>query len=60
MGEVPEWYELIEAARYLIVPPWELAEQSVVWVRWAIAAKYAHESARSHQIGSDSEGSAFS
>jgi uncharacterized protein Usg len=40
-GACPEWYPLIRAARYLGVPPWELAEQSYVWQEWALAAESA-------------------
>ncbi len=28
---MPEYYGLIRAARYLGVPPWELAEQPIFW-----------------------------
>lgn len=33
------WFSLIQAARYLGVPPWDLAEKPVVWMRWALAAQ---------------------
>lgn len=38
-GAAPDWYPLIRAARYLRVPPWELAERSSVWVSWALMAE---------------------
>ncbi len=41
LGECPDWYPLLVAARYLGVPPWELAKQSKVWMDWALAASAA-------------------
>lgn len=41
MGACPEWYPLIQAARYLGVPPWELAERPLIWREWALAAMAA-------------------
>ena len=46
MGEVPEWYELFVAAKYLGVAPWELLDQPVYWKEWAIAASSAEGSAK--------------
>lgn len=46
MGECPDWYPLIRAARYLGVPPWELAQQPAVWQDWALAAEQAEISAQ--------------
>ena len=40
MGEAPEWYRLIRAARYLGVAPWDLQDR---WVFWANAALTAEE-----------------
>jgi hypothetical protein len=34
-----DWYRLIRAARYLHVAPWELAEQPVLWMNWALSAE---------------------
>lgn len=31
MGECPDWYAVIQAAKYLNVAPWELLEHSVYW-----------------------------
>jgi hypothetical protein len=31
MGEMPDYYPLVRAARYLHVAPWELTEQAVWW-----------------------------
>lgn len=38
MGEIPAWYSLIRAAQELNVPPWDLAEQPLVWQEWALSA----------------------
>lgn len=35
-ADPPEQYLLIRAARYLHVPPWELARQPVYWRNWAL------------------------
>lgn len=35
MGEAPTWYRVVKAAKYLGVPPWELAQQPMAWVRMA-------------------------
>lgn len=48
MGEVPIWYSLISAAKYLGVPPWDLARRPVWWMNIALAAQSA-ESAASKQ-----------
>jgi hypothetical protein len=39
MGEVPNWYSLIKAARYLGVPPWDLATRPVYWINLAIVCE---------------------
>lgn len=41
MGAIPDWYPLIRAARYLKVPPWELAQQPLYWLDWALMAQAA-------------------
>lgn len=46
MGACPDWYPLIHAARYLGVAPWELLEQSRVWVEWAGIAESAELAAK--------------
>jgi hypothetical protein len=33
------WYRLIRAAKYLGVPPWELAEQPIWWLNAALDAE---------------------
>jgi hypothetical protein len=38
---VPEWYSLIRAARYLGVPPWDLAMKPIWWMHVALAAEAA-------------------
>jgi hypothetical protein len=39
MGEVPEWYAVLRAAKYIGCPPWELAAQPEIWRQWALAAE---------------------
>lgn len=46
MGECPEWYPLLRAARYLNVAPWELIERPQTWTDWALAAESAEDAAR--------------
>ena len=41
MGEVPPWYMVIRAARYLGVAPWDLMEQPQVWQAMALEAESA-------------------
>jgi hypothetical protein len=45
MGEVPEWFSLITAARYLGVPPWDLAVRPAWWMHVALAAQSAENAA---------------
>lgn len=53
MGRCPDWYPLLQAARYLGVAPWELAERPSVWRDWALMAmeaeNYAAEERARHQ-----------
>lgn len=54
VGEVPEWYPLVRAARYLNTPPWELAEVEAGpwWMLVALAAEDAETQAqKEHQSG---------
>lgn len=46
MGELPGWYRLLRAARWLGVAPWELAQQPETWLHWAVAAENAEAKAR--------------
>lgn len=46
MGEVPDWYEMIVAARYLRVAPWELHAQPAIWKQWGLAAQAAENEYR--------------
>lgn len=46
MGEIPEWYYVIRAARYLGVPPWELMEQPKYWLDWALESESAENEAQ--------------
>jgi hypothetical protein len=43
MGEPPEWWGLIQASRYLRVPPWDLAQKPVWWMRIGLAAMKAEQ-----------------
>jgi hypothetical protein len=38
MGEIPDWYSHLSAAKYLGVAPWELGEQPVFWRNAALVA----------------------
>lgn len=38
---MPTWYRVVQAARYLKVPPWDLAQQPIYWVNIAEAASQA-------------------
>lgn len=31
----PDWYALVQSAKYLGVAPWALLEQADIWQRWA-------------------------
>ncbi len=42
---MPPEYELFRAARYLGVPPWELAQQPVWWMRLALTFEAAEAGA---------------
>lgn len=54
MGEVPIWYSLLAAARYLRVPPWELAKKPVWWMNIALAAQSAENAkSKSKKVTSD-------
>lgn len=46
MGEVPDWYPVLAAARYMQVPVWDLMEAPYVWVHRAHAAQYAENHAQ--------------
>lgn len=46
MGVQPEWYPLVRAAKYLGVPPWELARQPLYWTEVALAAMDGERRAR--------------
>ena len=52
MGEVPEWYELITAAKYLGVAPWDLLEQPLIWQEGAHKAEMAEYEARKQREAS--------
>lgn len=39
MGEAPDWWFLIRAARYLGVAPWELSKQPEFWMNAALVTE---------------------
>lgn len=41
IGEVPAWYTLVKAARYLGVAPWDLARKPLWWTHVALASQGA-------------------
>ena len=45
-GDLPDWYMLLRAARYLGVAPWDLAAQPAHWFQWALQAERAEVEAR--------------
>lgn len=49
MGECPDWYSTVRAARYLNVAPWELLERPVYWTTWATMAEQAENEAERQQ-----------
>jgi hypothetical protein len=51
MGEAPLWFTLIQAARYLRVPPWDLASKPAWWVRVALASQAAENHASKKRKG---------
>lgn len=42
---MPNWYRLIQAAKYLGVAPWDLAQRPVWWMNIAVAAQNAEHAA---------------
>jgi hypothetical protein len=52
MGEVPDWYAIIQEAKYLRVAPWDLVEQPLFWRQAAResanAEGYAQEERAKH------------
>lgn len=46
MGDVPDWYQAIAAAKYLGVAPWDLLEQPQIWTDWALSGAGAEGGAR--------------
>lgn len=45
MGHAPDWWQLVAAARYLKVAPWELHAQPVWWLHMALDAMEAENHA---------------
>lgn len=52
MGEQPDWYPLIVAARAMGVAPWELHAQPVFWTEVGLAYQQAELALRRHQMKS--------
>ncbi len=46
MGSCPDWYAVMQAARYLKVPMWELMEQSIWYTDKALIAMTAEHEAQ--------------
>lgn len=46
MGYAPDWFGIIQTAKYLGVAPWDLLQQPVIWQHWAQAAASAEIEAR--------------
>ncbi len=48
MGEVPDWYSFILAAKWLGVPPWELFDRPdrLHWITWATIGASAEAEAQ--------------
>jgi len=42
----PDWYALVQAAKYLGVAPWDLMRQSIYWQDKALIALSAEHDAR--------------
>lgn len=56
MGAVPQWYLLVRAARYLKVPPWDLATKPVWWMNVALAAEQAENTKTKKKVGDSADG----
>ena len=41
----PEWYLLVQAAKWLGVAPWDLMEKPIWWMHWALAGRVAENKA---------------
>jgi hypothetical protein len=46
LGEQPQWYPVMAAARYLKVPVWDLMNEPLEWVHRAAAAMRAEAHAQ--------------
>jgi len=46
MAWCPDWYALIQDAKYLGVDPWELLKQGLVWRIWAQKGMNAEKQAK--------------
>lgn len=45
MGEIPDWYPLMVAAKWIGCKPWELAQVNPAWEEWALIAMSAEAEA---------------
>lgn len=50
MSYCPDWYKVIQAAKYLNVPPWELMEQPLFWYEKALISMTAEAGAQEQRI----------
>lgn len=48
MGEMPRWFRLIQAARYLNTTPWDLEDKGWRYVLQAEEARYSENYANQH------------
>lgn len=44
-NEAPEWYALVQAAKWLGVAPWELLDKPIHWLHWGLAGRKAEAGA---------------
>lgn len=49
MGSCPDWYTVVQAAKYLGVAPWDLMRQPIYWTEWAIHSNHAEATAQKNQ-----------
>lgn len=47
---MPDWWPLLQAAKYLGVAPWDLARQPAYWMRWALTAMGAEAEVNEQQL----------
>jgi len=50
LGEVPDWYVILKAAKYLGCAPWELEQAPIAWLFRALAAMEADSLADQYEV----------